>query len=388
VLAIEPFNHERPEAHERSGQVQRDHLTLPQRLGYAVLLHANYGTAVLMGPGDEPVPDSVRLTASQVEMEFSPNDDEPDFECIGTSEDLDVPGAGSISVRALTIALVAAERYNRNSFNRALEGRVARLSLGIRGTLPDYTYGVAQIRASTARRLVRSELGGYALKDGDLLALLLNDCQNLRLAGRYVRQLVLRYHDAGDVDGVIARVAAHYNGMATPTLNGLLYTDAVIGAYHLIAKDVPGEEPGAGGGPASFCIHFALGGGEGDTSTVRAGVADRLRGRSPVPTDTVQITVTSQDPGPAAYVQRLDRERREWIAQQAQSLGFAASGIHFVPANARQAQADCAEGRPDSFAEVVVRPDSTLMPRIPPPPPPPPPAAPRPAAAPVPAAPH
>jgi hypothetical protein len=368
VTSLQPFDNEKPKVAEQGQPVQRDHLSLSQRLGYAVLLHADYGTAALVDMEGMPLTDSTRLTEARPRMALLRNDDHPDLKCARGPDDGDFTGSEPVDVPALTIAIAAAERYNRNSFNRMLEAGVARLSLALGGSLPEFTYGAAQIRASTARRLVREELGGFALADRDLLELLTNDCQNLHLAAKYVNELAIRYHDGGKTDEIISRVATRYNGMATPNVNGFLYRDAVLGAYHLLTQGEARGEDDETGDRKRFCVFFALGEAIGDSLAIRNGTADVLGEAGVSSTDSASVVMTNLEPGPAAYRQRLWRARGGWISRELRSLGFGSGAITLVDrGNAadreeekQNSDSGCEADRLTSFAMVTIQHDTTL----------------------------
>ena len=368
VALFEPYGTEQPRYYERGRKVTRDHLTLPERLGYATLLRAGYGTARLDSAAEGRDP----------ELSLDQNEEHPDFKCVSGLEAISLPGGERLDVKRLALAVTAAERYNRDAFQRRVEGALARAALAAGRPLPDYSYGLGQLRASTARRLIGAELRGYDLSDRDLLGILTNDCQNLRLTGEYVQELVDANVRAGGVDAVIDRVAAAYNGSTLETVHGLRYQDAVRGAYHLlVGRQVTGEEGGEGGGgdgggQKTFCIPFALGRVDLDSSSLHSSVRDRLE-REPAPTDSVSIYVVSSDPGPPHYREQLIRQRTARLRNMLVSFGLEPGRVTVrSPPEQPPGREGCGfepdEG--DSYGALDLAPDTTIHPPPPPPPPP------------------
>jgi hypothetical protein len=241
------------------------------------------------------------------------------------------------------MAIVAAERYNRPERTRRLEFAAADLAQRTRGTVPDYSYGVGQLRLSHAREALRTELGDAPLGDADVLALLRDDCQNVRLVARHVAMLVERSSNAASVDAVVRSVARDYGGVRTPSVHGLMYEDAVAGAYALLNPPTFAEEmpvpDSAVALPAThvvWCATFANGSvtpqldttfhREGDSSSYGPGSPEvagplprrhRTREREPAP---------ARD-GPRAYVATLRERRHEQLAAALERAGVPRAAV-------------------------------------------------------------
>lgn len=87
----------------------------------------------------------------------------------------------------LAIAAVAVEKFNRHALHRTLEWALARATLALTGRLPELSFGPAQIRPSTVRRLVAAGVGGAAWRplgqdDAALAQALGDECRALALA--------------------------------------------------------------------------------------------------------------------------------------------------------------------------------------------------------------
>ncbi|MBD9527105.1 hypothetical protein [Paracoccus sp. PAR01] len=132
----------------------------------------------------------------------------------------------------LAIGIATAESYARPAWRRDLELSIARLWRDISGNWPDWSYGIGQIRLSTARVAVTAAAMRYMGPDGPLLpampdddalmALLADPCDNLFLA-----RLVLDLEVApGKSDKEAARL---YRGGDEPAglLAGVGYKDLV-----------------------------------------------------------------------------------------------------------------------------------------------------------------
>lgn len=344
---IQPYNTERPYLHEQSRRVRRDHLSLAERLGYATLLRGGYGT-VHMATAMEgaPVTDSI-APDKDVVLRFETNDEHPDWRCIANPPPVLVGDKRQVRTPELTVALVAAERYNRDALQRRLERWAARMSQRMRDRLPDYSLGVAQIRPSTARRLLTAELDGFAVPDSELLELLVDDCINVRLASQYVHTLAQSLApDAPSPDSLVYRTALMYNGAdATPTINGLRYADAVWGAYQLLTR-VGGDEESAASGEGedvmTSCIYFPV----GSVTTAEDSLTlldlqeyeDANLGSA-----RVQVRLVMEESGPPSYLSRLEARRQEWIEGQLARLGMRRDSINFMPRE-RLPQTPCNAG--------------------------------------------
>jgi hypothetical protein len=236
-----------------------------------------------------------------------------------------VGDVGYIDGEALTIAILAAEKYNRSAFERRLKTSLASLVLGARGKLPEFSLGLAQIRPTTARHVLEEEFGRFPLSDRDLLMLLVNTCQNTHIASRYVEALIRQFASAGSIGDVIARVAGTYSGGATPTIGGLGYLDAVTGAYNLLTWGKtfgPEEEKEESGKPRSVdtCAPFAIGSIEAVPGDINAENAFIPRGdldqEQKFQVSRIDVYLWVNDPGPKSYLALLASRRQTWLMNQ------------------------------------------------------------------------
>jgi outer membrane protein OmpA-like peptidoglycan-associated protein len=198
----------------------------------------------------------------------------------------------------------------------------------VQGKLAEFSLGLAQIRPATARHLLQRELGDFALSDRDLLALLMNDCHNIRLATKYIEALYHQFASAPSVDEIIAQVARSYSGAVTPSIQGLRYVDAVTGAYHLLGKpphtDTTPQETFARG-QVTACIPFGMGAitaAEYVVSLRAILKPDQFTGAASATGMTVHLHLWHNDRGPQAYVARLAAQRQEWLMRQLVEMGY------------------------------------------------------------------
>ena len=374
VATVDPYRTVRPNRGEAA-------LTLRERLGYAVLLRAGYVTAryqslttVVDAPagstrthsGGGPDPDP-----SQILVEEQSH---PDLACLVRFPALHLAGGATVDSRYLAEAIVASERYNRPPITRRFEIWIARMRLAVGGTLPDYSIGVAQVRPSRARALLDEELGSPPVSDNELLELLRNDCQNVRLAARYVDGIARRYQGLATAEDVAARTALIYSGGLSPSVHGLRYIDAVAGAYTLLvasgnggAADLEGESPPSAsdsGVTSRGCFIFGIGSPVVTDSTLFHDVgptdSSLTRKRPALAPGDAQVVVYlwQSDPGPPSYVERLARRRRQDLLATLVRRGYRPQHISFVTLTEWQNIFDCGReevGQETSQAQVVVK---------------------------------
>jgi hypothetical protein len=331
VALFEPYSTERPYTGEAPERVARDHLTLTERLGYAILLRAGYKEVSLVGPDGTPA--SISDPEQEVHLELTP-EEHPELQCLDEFPPFVAPGVGQIDIKDLTIAIVAAEKYNRPSFQRQLEAWLAELLLWYRGKLPEFSFGLAQIRPATARHLLQEELGQFELSDHDLLALLMNNCHNVRIAAKYVEALCHQFVSVNSVNEIIAQVALTYSGVVTPTIQGLRYVDAVTGAYHLLEPQRADKitEDALDQGRVTTCISFGIG-----VVAAAQDIVSLRKTLNPDQNKSEGVQVTSEertkvaevhihfwhnDPGPKAYVARLAAQRKDWLVSKLVEIGY------------------------------------------------------------------
>ncbi|HYR10283.1 MAG TPA: hypothetical protein VEQ60_21085 [Longimicrobium sp.] len=408
-----------PKYDEFGTRVEPGHLSLGERLGYAILLSAGYaeadfvteaerdtvearrkrlaleaaaaeeaeaqeareapdteqaaqGNAADLAPAGAPGTDSpVDTVAGEEEPE---GEDEPagddevdsaeplearwdvglhllpirhaDLRCVGGGT-VEVTAAYQPPIRteALTTALIAAEKYNRSSFQRRVEGWLARSTLRLRGRLPEYSYGLSQLRPSVARALLAPELGGDPLPDHELLALLTNTCHSARLAELYVDALAQRFAGSGTTEKVLERIIRAYNGASSETVHGMRYVDAVRGAYQLLTKEAdedPDQKDYQPTDQGIACLRFPLASPEGATRGAEGPyeLADQMLAKLDTTAAPGQTRVTYYidqfaGEGPSLYRERMMVRRREWVRSELLRVGFSGDRIRWAEAEAR-----------------------------------------------------
>lgn len=142
---FEPYNTEKPYSHEIPGQVTRDHLNLRERLGYAILLRAGYMKVTLKSSEQEDS-EEAKPVIGDAYLDPVFKEEQPDLECLAETLTVRLPDGDRLNIRNLSVAILAAEKYNRSSSQRKLEDWLAALSLQFWGKLPDYSLGIGQVR--------------------------------------------------------------------------------------------------------------------------------------------------------------------------------------------------------------------------------------------------
>lgn len=192
----------------------------------------------------------------------------PDFACAQTGQDYfealnpQRPRQGQISVRDLTLAIVAAELYNRTGWDRALEvllDKAGRLF----GRHPDLSMGMAQIRPSQIRRLAARATPGLVLTDNQIDAILADRCQSIAFAALLIAGRITppRPDAAFDLKAAIRTIAAAYVGAVDPRRRDVArYLDVVVEAYGLLVREPLDQAIVASNDPADWpgtlCLWF------------------------------------------------------------------------------------------------------------------------------------
>ena len=334
VALFEPYSTERPYSHEASERVVRDHLSLSERLGYAILLRAGYAKVELVDLADKSISISDQKPEQEVSFKLI-QIAHPELQCLDEFPPFVLPGVGQIDIRHLTIAIVAAEKYNRPPFQRQLEAWLAERLLPYQEQLSEFSFGLAQIRPAIARRLLQEELGQFELSDRDLLALLVNNCHNIRLAVQHVEALCHKFASANSIDEIIAQVALTYSGSVTATIHGLRYVDAVTGAYHLLGPQDTGETPESEPNPekVTACVPFGIGSVAAALDIVslrdtlnsdqhKSGEGAQVTAEERAKVAEVHIYFWHNDPGPKAYTARLAAQRRNSLVSKLVEIGY------------------------------------------------------------------
>jgi len=310
---------------------------LSVRLGHAILVKAGYLTVVFLDEHgkivDEISPERSSFGVISIEEEGSVGEElqheSPEFKCLGEFSPLVIPGAGILDIKKLTLAIIAAEKYNRSSFHRMTESWLAALLVRLGARLPEFSFGLAQIRPASVRSFLQEELDQAEFSDRDFLTLLTNDCHNVRLAAKYINMLSHQVASPTSIDELISTIAQAYNGSVTPTIHGLRYVDAVTGAYHLLwSGDLRADdESSLGQDEAGECVYFNIA-----SVMPKENIAEILNAHQDESEENAKVAEVHlyfqhNDPGPAAYVARLAAQRRDWLMGRLMEVGFAREQI-------------------------------------------------------------
>jgi hypothetical protein len=123
--------------------------------------------------------------------------------------------------QALATAVVAVESYARPSWIRSLEFTIARAYLATTGTLPDMSLGAAQMKPSTAVKIVAQTEPSAALPVIELWRRLKDTCESVRLARLYFNQNLAGDIARGElIDVRLGSTIATYNGQSAKRING------------------------------------------------------------------------------------------------------------------------------------------------------------------------
>lgn len=149
-------------------------------------------------------------------------------------------GAASIA-----LAIVAAEKFNRNSLHQFAERTYAKLYGMIFGRLPDLSFGPAQVRISLLRRIAAQhpdwsdEIASWASKpDNQLLDLLERECDALKVATVFVLDQSVRLNNRNVED-----VAAAYAGQRRRSTAPIDYAGIVEAMVRSMKREVPSAPP-------------------------------------------------------------------------------------------------------------------------------------------------
>lgn len=314
ATGFDGYNTEQQMTSEDSATVERDHMDLPKRLGYAILTKAGYATVEL------PPEDELKLAPT---LRLAWHSDHPDFRCIDPMVKMGTGNREQVDPFLLLASIVAAEKYNRSAFMRNSEELIARSMLSLSGSVPDFSLGVSQIRPSIIRAGVDQAVGDVGLSDREVLDLALSDCTNVVAADRYVRGLIAAIDPATPKYNIVAQVARRYVGAGGTGENGEMYQSAVGGAYRLLEIALYGYESGEGDEmpPAGFlgCITFPVG---EPTGRFTDGIMELLP-----EAETVTLGFADREPGPADYRTRMAQLRHDWMLQQMREAGVAPDSV-------------------------------------------------------------
>ncbi|MFO1082001.1 MAG: hypothetical protein U1E23_15395 [Reyranellaceae bacterium] len=208
---------------------QRRTLELRQRVGTNILKAAGYlgGAWFIVDPQQYPVASSFAL--------------KPDYGALGCAQ-ADVPGlddAARDHGALVALAIVAVEKFNRNAVHRWTERTYARLHAWAFGTLPDLSFGPAQMRLSTLRRLAVDRpdwpdpKAWAARSDAELLETLGRECEALRAVATFA------VHQADGGKRSDAAVAAAYAGQRRRSSAPIDYAGIVVEMIGMMGVQAP-----------------------------------------------------------------------------------------------------------------------------------------------------
>ena len=294
------------------GDVVPGRLSMTQRLGYAILL--NSGVASLQ-PMTQQERDDLRHV-NQLPWPVQINSDSPLPACIA-DDTVQVQGQ-DLSIRSLTLSIISAEIYNRDWLTRSVKFALSRAYQDFRGTIPNFSYGTAQVKLSTAKVLLTKEFGN-GLTDKDIYQILENDCDNASLAGRYIAN-TLADQAPKNLEDAIAIAATTYVGGNHASEASRLYVEAVSGAYHLLQPDqAPAADDESAQNEQTFCVGFPRGAGIG---TLDSSFTDFV-GKNPA---ALQVDLSAMlwtaEKTPLVYRNDLVSARHQWLADALKRMGF------------------------------------------------------------------
>ena len=321
--AFDGYNTEQQTAYEDPDSVERDHLSLEQRLGYAILTNAGYATVEL--PPEEELKTTGTLT-------FTPHPEHPDFRCIDETTRMAEDEMDKVNAFQLLVSILAAEKYNRPAFIRASEALLARAAYSTTGRTPDFSLGLAQIRPSIVQAELTEELGELDLSGGALLDYALNDCTNVVAADHHVQALLKKVDPALPVEQAVAAVARAYNGASASGEDGRMYEMSVVGAYDLLTGrgNAEGEEmvaqPPGFVACALFSVGSPVGRSDGAENDESSWPSPELKDKLAAATQII-VSFVDREPGPAQYRDRVATLRSDWVVQHLVAAGVSASVI-------------------------------------------------------------
>jgi hypothetical protein len=113
---------------------------------------------------------------------------------------------GKLYLHKATLALVAAEMYNRDRTTRNIEFVVGNILESISGESPNLSYGAAQIRLSLAKKLLEREIS-KSLSTKEVVDILKDDCNSVQLARAYVEEIAEKLPINLSVDSAVRQIA-------------------------------------------------------------------------------------------------------------------------------------------------------------------------------------
>lgn len=164
------------------------------------------------------------------------------------------------------------------------------------------------------------------------------ECTNIRLAGRYIEELSHELAPKSvNIDDLVTKVAQAYSGSVTPSINGLTYVDAVLGAYLLLSNmsylntsEEGNEEVEESAEAVLACTYF--GAGEINVTYLKEALQNAITEGTELHVQDSQVSIFLRqvEPGPQAYLEHLATRRRGGLISGLVKLGFSEDQIHFT----------------------------------------------------------
>jgi hypothetical protein len=136
----------------------------------------------------------------------------------------------SVIPKAFILSVIAVENYARPPFRRWLEEVVARANLQFLGEVPDYSFGVGQIKLSTARLVIQQGTTTKTVvvnNNRELLKLVLDPCENMRLASEYLNMLMKKSGFSHFTKKSAFAILRQYNGQQDLDQKNQIYQEVV-----------------------------------------------------------------------------------------------------------------------------------------------------------------
>lgn len=291
IAAVTPsYNAEQAYSADIVDPTNADHFPLDERLAYASLMASGYLTLERANT-EEPVGSTILLT----EAPFNDliNSGGPDFACAerghryfeaaratggdlaadNPDDDAEDPFDGMShvygrlpSIQRLTLAIVAAESYNRGSWDRFAE-RLYFRARTLFGSSPNISMGVAQIRPSGIRRIAASIAPAANLEDEEVLRILSDRCSSIEFASLIVADQVRTLEQDRTLGAreIILRTAAAYSGIRSPDQpRPRRYLNTIFNSYVILNEGTPEEDenqaPTEEDPQAALCLWFGTDG--------------------------------------------------------------------------------------------------------------------------------
>ena len=309
VITLPVYNGEKLDAAVHPGKTTRGTLTLNERFAYAGLLTTGFGVV------DEfSWPDGVSLGTTEL------------VRCAGNASTIQFRD-GKLYLDKATLAVVAAEMYNRDRTTRNIEFVIGNIYEWISGETPNFSYGAAQIRLSLAKRLLEGEIS-KSLSTNEVVDILKDDCNSIQLARAYIEEIAEKLENNLSVDSALRQIAARYIGARESDVYIFgRYIDVISTMYALmknptnytgLAETDEGRQSEEFVVPY-YCIGFPRGRVEGEKNSHLETFLNRT---SKDQVGTFSVRIWTEEKAPKRYGDLLESARVEWLKTSLTSLNF------------------------------------------------------------------